>query len=97
MTKPISYYASAPHGTEDAAILAAIEDHYGSCLERLTNAQKSTWLIALMAKAVEPEGIEFSYCTDTIPNHYHLLGLSYGAKLSLCNAIINQLLYEGKE
>jgi hypothetical protein len=51
MTKPLGYYASAPSGTTDAAILTEIKDRYGSQLEKLTPAQKSARLIALMASA----------------------------------------------
>lgn len=96
MMKPIGYYASAPSSTTDAAILAAIEDQYGSHLEKLTRAQKSAWLITLMAKAIPPEGVEVDYYIDYNSSTKQLFDLSYGAKLSLCNAIINQLLYEGK-
>lgn len=93
--KPIGYYASAPSSTTDATILAEFEQRYGSELENLTPAQKSAWLIALMAEAIEPEGVEVDYCIDCIPNLNHLWKLSYGAKLCLCNALINQLLLCG--
>lgn len=92
MTKPLGYYASAASGTTDAAILTEIEDRYGSQLEKLTPAQKSAWLLALMSKAIEPEGVEVDYCVDDIPDVKQLSNLSYGAKLCLCNALINQLL-----
>lgn len=95
MTKPLGYYASAPSGTTDAAILTGIEDYYGSQLEKLTPAQKSAWLISLISESIEPEGVKVNYCIDDIFEANHLCNLSYGAKLCLCNAIINQLLFYG--
>ena len=97
MIKPLGYYASAPSGTKDAEILDLIEDFYGSHLEGLTHAQKFALLIVLMAKAIKPEGVYVDYYGDNIPNVQHLFGLSNGAKLSLCNAIINAIQIEGKE
>lgn len=98
MTKPLGYYVSAPSITTDTVILAEIEDRYGSQLERLTLVQQSAWLISLIAEAIKPEGIEVNYCVDDIPDAEHLSNLSYEAKLSLCNVIINQLLYnKGKK
>lgn len=97
MTKPLGYYASAPSGTKDAEILSDIENSYGSYLEGLNNAQKSALLIVLMALGVKPEGVFVDYYGDNIPNVQYLFGLSNGAKLSLCNAIINAIKIDGKE
>lgn len=94
MTKPLGYYASAPVGTKDAEILASVENSYGSCLERLTNSQKSALLIVLMAFAIKPEGVYVDCYNDNIPNIQHLFELSNEAKLSLCNAIINAIQIE---
>lgn len=96
MIKPLGYYASAPSGTKDAVILSDIENSYGSCLERLTNSQKSALLIVLMASAIKPEGVHVDYYGDNIPNIQHMSDLSHGAKLALCNAIINAIKSEGK-
>jgi hypothetical protein len=96
MIKPLGYYASAPSGTKDAGILAHVENFYGSHLEKLNNAQKSALLIVLMAKAIKPEGVYVEYYGDNIPNVQHLFGLSNGAKLALCNAIINALQSKGQ-
>ncbi|MBW4637058.1 MAG: hypothetical protein KME05_02285 [Gloeocapsa sp. UFS-A4-WI-NPMV-4B04] len=97
MIKPLGYYASAPSGTKDAEILSDIENSYGCWLEKLSNAQKSTLLIVLMALAIKPEGVYVEYYGDNIPNIKHFSDLSNGAKLSLCNAIINAIKSEGKE
>ena len=97
MIKPLGYYASAPSGTKDTEILGDIEDFYGSHLERLNNAQKSALLIVLMAKAIKPEGVFVDYYGDNILNVQHFFDLSNGAKLSLCNAIINAIKSGGKE
>ncbi len=97
MIKPLGYYASAPSGTKDAEILGLIEDFYGSHLEKLTDAQKSALLIVLMALAIKPEGVYVEYYGDNIPNIKHFFDLTGGAKLSLCNAIINAIQIEGKE
>ncbi len=40
MTHPLGYFASAPDGTFDAAILSELVLRYGSYLERLTSEQK---------------------------------------------------------
>ena len=37
---PLGYFASAPDGTPDAAILSELVSHYGSYLERLNSEQK---------------------------------------------------------
>ena len=97
MTKPLGYYVSAPSGTTDATIIAEIEERYGSQFENLTPSQKSAWLIALMSEAIEPEGVEVNYSTDNIPDAKQLCNLSYGAKLCLCNALINKLLLYGSQ
>lgn len=91
MTKPLGYYASALSGTTDAAILGEIEELYGSHLQGLTRLQKSVLLNVLMAFVTAPEEIE------NIPNLKDFLDLSNGAKLSMCNAIINALLCGGEE
>lgn len=96
MTKPLGYYASAPSGTKDADILAHVEDFYGSYLEKLTSSQKSALLIVLMALAIKPEGVYVENYGDNIPNIKPMIDLSSGAKLSLCNAIINAIQSEGK-
>ena len=36
MTRPLGYFASAPDGTTDAAILADVVSHHGEYLERLS-------------------------------------------------------------
>ena len=97
MIKSLGYYTSALSGTKDAEILGDAENFYGSYLEKLNNAQKSALLIVLMAKAIKPEGVYVDYYGDNIPNVQHLFGLSNGAKLALCNAIINAIKSEGKE
>jgi hypothetical protein len=56
VSKPIGYYASAPRGTQDNAILCEIESNYGLWLQKLAPSQKSAWAIALLTEAVEPEG-----------------------------------------
>lgn len=94
MTKPFGYYASAPSGTTDAAILSEIEQLYGSQLEKLTCTQKAAWLIVLMAETI-PTEVSVNYGINDVPNLKYF-NLNDGAKLSLCNAIINQLLYEGQ-
>lgn len=83
MSKPIGYYASAPRGTKDNAILSEIESNYGSWLEKLTPSQKSAWAIALLTEAIKPEGVEVNYSQQSIPNFEQLFSLSDGNKLAL--------------
>lgn len=91
MIKPLGYYASAPSGTTDAAILGEIEEVFGSHLEGLTRPQKSALLTVLMAFVIAPEGVE------NIPNLKDFLDLSNETKLCVCNAIINALIYGSEE
>ncbi len=90
MSKPIGYYASAPSGTKDNAILSEIEFNYGSWLEKLTPSQKSAWAIALLTEAVEPEGASVDYCIDK-PILSILFNLSDGCKLDLAVAVLSYL------
>ena len=93
MSKPIGYYASAPSGTQDKAILCEIESNYGSWLEKLTPSQKSSWAITLLTEAIKPEGVEVNCNQESISNFEQLFSLSDGNKLALCLALINQLVY----
>ncbi len=96
MSKPIGYYASAPRGTQDNAILLEIDSKYGSWLEKLTTAQKSAWAIALLTEAIKPECVEVNCNQESISNFEQLFSLSDGNKLALCLALINHLVY-GRE
>jgi hypothetical protein len=65
-------------------------------LEKLTTAQKSAWAIALLTKAIKPEGVEVHCNQESISNFEQLFSLSDGNKLALCLALINRLVY-GRE
>jgi len=92
MTKPIGYFASAIDGTQDNAILAEIEHCCGSYLEKLTSAQKAAWILALIAEAQEPEGIEIDYLIPSdLPGFEQLFELSNACKLDLATAVLNYL------
>ena len=47
MVHPLRAFVSAPNGTNDALILADIEDQIGSYAENLTSEDKSAFLAVL--------------------------------------------------
>ena len=71
MVYPLSYFVSAPNGTNDALILADIEDKIGSHAENLTSEDKLAFLAVLsrylyFLQWVEPDYSIGAALTDTM-------------------------------
>ncbi len=100
MVKPLGYYASALPETQDAHILAEIEECYGSQLQALTNDDRAACLIMLLESATNtPQAIvEPAFDDDSKGGELWQLTqhLSRNSKLNLCVALINQLVYGGQ-
>lgn len=89
MSHPICYYASSPSGTNDAIILAEIEEKFGSWLEVLSLSEKFIWAIALLNEVAKLEELKINYKSFyDIPGINHLLQLSHCNKLALVRALV---------
>ena len=97
MVKPVGYYVGGLPGTQDAQILAEIEDRYGAQLQALTHDDRAACLIMLIESASQtPQAI----VQDSFDEEGHGWGLwqltqhlTPGSKLNLCVALMNQLVY----
>ena len=97
--KPLGYYVGGLPGTQDAYILAEIEERYGSQLQALTNDDRAACIILLVESATEtPQAIvQDSFDEDGQGWGLWCLtqNLTPSSKLHLCVALINQLVYGG--
>jgi hypothetical protein len=99
MVKPIGYYVGGLPGTQDAQILAEIEDRYGAQLQALTHDDRAACLIILIESATQtPQAI----VQDSFDEEGYGWGLwqltqhlTPSSKLNLCIALINQLVCGG--
>jgi hypothetical protein len=97
MVKPLGYYASALPNTQDADILAEIEERYGSRSQALTNDDRAACIIMLVEAATETPQAIVQDSFDEDGNGYGLWELAQqltpNSKLNLCAALMNQLVY----